>query len=78
MRARVERQAVDNARAMARFGARASLDLPGQAYRGRHAFTGKPALSASVPKPAAATARNLRRLTRRRKFSFSMCRTPLC
>ena len=45
--ARVERQAADNARAMARFGSRQPLDLPGEGYRGRHAFTGKPALSAS-------------------------------
>jgi TldD protein len=37
----VVRKARDNARTMARFGARASFALPGGSYRGEHAFEGR-------------------------------------
>ncbi|HSW05548.1 TldD/PmbA family protein [Aquabacterium sp.] len=44
--AELERQALRNAQAMGRFGARPALALPGGSYRGEHRFHGKPALSA--------------------------------
>lgn len=43
--ARVRDKARGNARAMARFGARAPLALPGDGYHGEHEFRGKPRLS---------------------------------
>ncbi len=46
-RRRVQRQALDNARAMARFGPRPVLNLAQAPYQGRHAFAGRPALSAA-------------------------------
>lgn len=45
--ARVQQQAADNARAMAGFGARASLALPGAHYRGEQAAHGGPPLAAA-------------------------------
>lgn len=45
--ARVQQQAADNARAMAGFGARASLALPGAHYRGEQAASGGPLLAAA-------------------------------
>lgn len=42
----LEQQALRNARAMARFGARQPHALPGGAYRGEHRYAGKPAMSA--------------------------------
>lgn len=41
----VQRQALDNARAMARFGARPALALPEARYVGRHAYAGREPLS---------------------------------
>ncbi len=41
---RVERQALDNVQAMARFGQRSSVALPNGGYRGEHAFRGRAAL----------------------------------
>ena len=43
--ARVRRQARENARAMARFGARATLRLAGGTHRGEHAFAGRAPLT---------------------------------
>ena len=40
-REQVDRKARDNARTMARFGARAAFDLPGGSYRGEHVFDGR-------------------------------------
>ncbi|MEP7057532.1 MAG: TldD/PmbA family protein, partial [Caldimonas sp.] len=42
---RVRDKARQNARTMARFGAKTSLDLPGGSYRGEHAFAGRAALT---------------------------------
>jgi len=42
---RLQQQARDNAAAMSGFGPRSPLALPGNRYRGRHAFAGRPALS---------------------------------
>jgi TldD protein len=42
---RLERKARQNAQALARFGARNTLALPGGSHRGEHAFYGKPAIS---------------------------------
>jgi TldD protein len=42
---RVADQARRNAAAMARFGTRAGLALPGDAYQGAHRFAGRPAMS---------------------------------
>jgi TldD protein len=39
---RLARKAEQNARTMSRFGAKASLALPGGAYRGEHVFQGRP------------------------------------
>jgi TldD protein len=44
-RARVRKQALDNARAMARFGARCALALPETRHVGRHAYIGREPLS---------------------------------
>ena len=44
-RERVQRQALDNARAMARFGPRTTLALPEARYHGRHAYAGRAPLS---------------------------------
>lgn len=44
---RVQRQAVDNARAMAGFGPRTPLAMAAAAHQGRHAFAGRPALTAA-------------------------------
>jgi TldD protein len=46
-RQRVQRQAVANARAMARFGSRPALSLAHSPYQGRHAFEGRPPLTAA-------------------------------
>lgn len=46
-RERVQRRAVDNAQALARFGPRTALALGEQAYVGEHAFAGKPELPAA-------------------------------
>jgi TldD protein len=46
-RQRVQRQALDNARTMSRFGPRAALGLAPAAYRGRHAFAGRPPVVAA-------------------------------
>ncbi|TDP62463.1 TldD/PmbA family protein [Roseateles toxinivorans] len=43
--ARVSDKALANARAMARFGAKSSLPLPGGSYRGEHVFAGRRALT---------------------------------
>lgn len=45
--ARVQRLATDNARVMAGFGARGSLQLPGGHYRGEQREHGRPAMSAA-------------------------------
>jgi TldD protein len=41
---RLTRKAEQNARSMARFGAKQDLPLPGGAYRGEHVFQGRPAI----------------------------------
>ncbi|WP_088279397.1 TldD/PmbA family protein [Ideonella sp. A 288] len=46
-REQVQRQAMANARAMARFGPRQALVLPEAPHRGQHVFAGRPALSAT-------------------------------
>lgn len=43
----VQNQALANARAMARFGARQPLQLPAAAYTGRHAYAGRTPLTAA-------------------------------
>ncbi|MEK8031374.1 TldD/PmbA family protein [Ideonella sp. DXS29W] len=45
--ARAEQQARDNARAMARFGARSAVGLPTEGYRGEHVYRGRAPLSQS-------------------------------
>ncbi|MED5621280.1 TldD/PmbA family protein [Ideonella sp. BN130291] len=42
---RLQRQARQNAQAMARFGQKSAMPLPGGSYRGEHVFRGRPALS---------------------------------
>nr|WP_316642787.1 TldD/PmbA family protein [uncultured Roseateles sp.] len=43
--ARISDKALANARAMARFGAKSNLPLPGGSYRGEHVFAGRRALT---------------------------------
>ncbi len=45
--AQVQQHARANAHAMGQFGARSTLALTGEAYRGEHAFSGKPELTAA-------------------------------
>lgn len=42
---RLAQKATANAKAMARFGAKQALPLPGGSYRGEHVFRGRPAIS---------------------------------
>ncbi|MFZ5546128.1 MAG: TldD/PmbA family protein [Pseudomonadota bacterium] len=42
---RLAQKATANAKAMARFGAKQALPLPGGSYRGEHVFQGRPAIS---------------------------------
>jgi TldD protein len=46
-RLQVQQQALANARAMARFGPRQPLQLPGAAHTGRHVYAGRAALNAA-------------------------------
>jgi TldD protein len=46
-RERVRMQALRNARAMARFGSARPLAMPSTPYRGQHAFSGRPPMSAA-------------------------------